>query len=187
MRHLTNRQVNVRKIVMWDEKQLSKIAIALYVVIFILIALDLIGDYSDGIELSHILAELLVLLLAIVGIGFFGRKYYQATQLTLSTLKTDLVKANQQAQLWRNENHELIAGLGVEIQKQFISWELTNAEAEVGLLLLKGFSLQEIADLRQSSERTVREQARAVYRKSGISGRSGLSAFFLEDLLLPRA
>lgn len=174
------------RIYMWNEKQLSKIAIGLYVVIFILIATDLAGDYSDGIEWGHILVEVSVLLMATIGIGFFGRKYYQATQSTLRALKTDLVKANQEAQLWRDENRELIAGLGVEIQKQFIRWGLTNAEAEVGLMLLKGFSLQEIADLRQSSERTVREQARTVYRKSGISGRSGLSAFFLEDLLLPR-
>lgn len=171
---------------MWDEKRLSQIAMLLYVVIFMLITIDLLGDYSDGIELGHIFSELLVLLIATIGMSFFGRKYYQATQSTLSALKTDLVKANRDAQLWRDENSELIAGLGAQIQKQFIYWELTNAEAEVGLLLLKGFSHQEIADLRQSSERTVREQARIVYRKSGITGRSGLSAFFLEDLLFPR-
>ena len=51
--------------------------------------------------------------------------------------------------------------------------------------MLKGLSLKEIAALRSTSERTVREQARAVYRKSGLSGRSALAAFFLEDLLLP--
>jgi hypothetical protein len=31
----------------------------------------------------------------------------------------------------------------------------------------------------------VRQQAIAVYRKSGLAGRAELSAFFLEDLLLP--
>ena len=31
----------------------------------------------------------------------------------------------------------------------------------------------------------MREQARALYRKAGLSGRASLSAFFLEDLLLP--
>ena len=46
-----------------------------------------------------------------------------------------------------------------------------------------GLSLKVIADLRQTSERTVREQSRALYRKAGLSGRSALSAFFLEDLL----
>ncbi|MCZ7679332.1 MAG: hypothetical protein M5U28_11460 [Sandaracinaceae bacterium] len=55
------------------------------------------------------------------------------------------------------------------------------------LLLLKGLSLKEIAAARDTGERTAREQARAVYRKSGLSGRAELAAFFLEDLLAPRA
>jgi DNA-binding CsgD family transcriptional regulator len=170
---------------MLNSKWLSKIAIGLCSLIVILIALDLVTDYSDGIELSHLLTELLVLLVAFVGIGFFGYWFYRATQSSLKQLTTDLKNAHAQAQLWRDENKELITGLGLQIQKQFICWELTLAEAEVGLLLLKGFSHQEIADIRNASERTVREQARAVYRKSNTSGRSALSAFFLEDLLLP--
>ena len=52
---------------------------------------------------------------------------------------------------------------------------------------LKGLRHKEIAELRQTSERTVRQQALAVYRKSGLNGRTDLAAFFLEDLLLPTA
>jgi DNA-binding CsgD family transcriptional regulator len=78
-----------------------------------------------------------------------------------------------------------MCGLGAAIEKQFERWALSKSEAEVGLLLLKGLSHREIGEVRGVSERTVREQARAVYRKAGLSGRSALSAFFLEDLLLP--
>jgi DNA-binding NarL/FixJ family response regulator len=39
--------------------------------------------------------------------------------------------------------------------------------------------------MRQTSERTVRQQALSIYRKSGLTGRSDLAAFFLEDVLLP--
>jgi DNA-binding CsgD family transcriptional regulator len=170
-----------------DNRRLIKLALGLYGVIFALIALDIISDYNDGIEWSHLISEMVVLLIAIIGIGLFWRQYYQSTQLTLRSLQTNLAAAHVEAQRWRDESHDLIAGLGVEIQKQFIRWQLTNAEAEVGLLLLKGFSHQEIANIRSSSERTVREQARALYRKASISGRSSLSAFFLEDLLLPNA
>ena len=70
---------------------------------------------------------------------------------------------------------------------QFERWELSPAECEVGLLLLKGLSHKEVAATRDTSERTVRQQALAVYRKAGLSGRAELAAFFLEDLLLPRA
>ena len=39
--------------------------------------------------------------------------------------------------------------------------------------------------MRETSERTVRQQSLAVYRKAGLTGRAELSAFFLEDLLAP--
>jgi DNA-binding NarL/FixJ family response regulator len=63
---------------------------------------------------------------------------------------------------------------------------LTAAEREVGLLLLKGLSHKEVAAARGTSETTIRQQALAVYRKAGLRNRSDLSAFFLEDLLLPQ-
>ncbi len=53
-------------------------------------------------------------------------------------------------------------------------------------MLLKGLSHKEVAEVRNTSEPTVRQQALVVYRKSGLRNRSDLSAFFLEDLLLPR-
>lgn len=76
-------------------------------------------------------------------------------------------------------------GLGNLIERQFSQWSLSGAEAEVALLLLKGLSLKEIAELRETSERTTRKQAQAIYRKASIAGRAELSAFFLEDLLSP--
>ena len=99
--------------------------------------------------------------------------------------QSDLVDALVEAEQWKKESSELLQGLGIAIDRQFERWSLTKAEAEVGLFLLKGLSHKEIANIRQTSERTVREQSRALYRKSGLTGRSSLSAFFLEDLLLP--
>lgn len=168
-----------------ENKRLSQCAITLCSIIFTLIALDISGDYKDGIAWSHITIEILVLLISLIGISYFGLLYYRSTQTQLSTLKENLALANAQAQTWRKANKDLIAGLSVQIQHQFDLWQLTHAEVEVGLLILKGLSHQEIAEIRNTSERTIREQARAIYRKSGLSSRSELSAFFLEDLLLP--
>ena len=53
------------------------------------------------------------------------------------------------------------------------------------MLLLKGLSHKDIAEIRSVTEATARQQARAVYRKGGLSGRHDLAAFFLEDLMLP--
>ena len=64
---------------------------------------------------------------------------------------------------------------------------LARSQKEVALLLLKGLGHRQAAALMHRSERTVRQHAVAVYKKSGLSGRAELSAFFLEDLLLPHA
>jgi len=62
-------------------------------------------------------------------------------------------------------------------------WGLTTAERDVALGLLLGLSNKEIARNRHTTERTVRAQARAVYAKSGQSGRHLLTAFFFKELL----
>jgi len=61
----------------------------------------------------------------------------------------------------------------------------TPAERDVALALLKGRSHKAIAHESGRSERTVRQHAVAVYQKSGLGGRTELSAFFLEGLMLP--
>jgi DNA-binding CsgD family transcriptional regulator len=101
------------------------------------------------------------------------------------TVIRDLEVARAQGQRWRSEARTLLNGLGEAIEAQFSRWNLTEAESEVALLLLKGLSLKEIAAIRATSERTVRAQARTLYSKAGLTGRAALSAFFLEDLLAP--
>ncbi len=101
------------------------------------------------------------------------------------TLIHDLEIARAQGQRWRSEARTLLNGLGEAIESQFSRWNLTEAEREVALLLVKGLSLKEIASVRATSERTVRAQARSLYSKAGVTGRAALSAFFLEDLLAP--
>jgi DNA-binding CsgD family transcriptional regulator len=97
----------------------------------------------------------------------------------------DLDVARIQGRQWRDETRVLLKGLGEAIDRQFLTWKLTEAERNVGLLILKGLSLKEIAEVRVTSERTIRAQARSIYAKAGLSGRAALSAFFLEDLLAP--
>ncbi|NNE06615.1 MAG: hypothetical protein HKN15_12915 [Xanthomonadales bacterium] len=69
------------------------------------------------------------------------------------------------------------------IQQEFDRWSLTLAEKEIALLLLKGLRLKDIAESRGTSERTVRQQAQAVYKKAGLDGRFELAAYFIEDVI----
>ena len=75
--------------------------------------------------------------------------------------------------------------LGRAIDAQFAVWQLTPAEREVALLVLKGHGHKQIAGLTSRSERTVRQHAGVIYDKSGLRGRAELSAYFLQDLMLP--
>ena len=166
------------------ESRATGAALALFALIAALIGADVAADYVAGGSDTHVLAELAVLLLACAGVALLWRRLQQA-RTSLSALRADLDAAHALAERWRGETRELIHSLSAAIEAQFQHWELSAAEKEIALLLLKGLSHKEIAALRDTSERTVREQARAVYRKAGLSGRSALSAFFLEDLLLP--
>ena len=47
----------------------------------------------------------------------------------------------------------------------------------------KGLSTAEIAQLRRTSEGTVKAQTAAIYRKAGVTGRPQLLSLFIEDLM----
>lgn len=69
------------------------------------------------------------------------------------------------------------------LEERFGEWGLTPAERDVALFCIKGFSTQEIADLRSTSEGTVKAQTNAIYRKAGVTGRPQLLGLFIEDLM----
>jgi putative tricarboxylic transport membrane protein len=74
-------------------------------------------------------------------------------------------------------------GMNAQIEREFDRWGLTRAERGVAHLMLKGLRLKDIAGARNTSDRTVRQQAQAIYRKAGLDGRTDLSAYFLESVL----
>lgn len=149
-----------------------------------LVGYDLIEDYAHGTSLGHVLVEGAVVLLAAAGVVVLLLRL-RALGRRARELDRRLAETEAEAARWRAEARAALDGLGDAIERQFERWQLTPAEREVALLLLKGLSHKDIADVREVSERTVREQARSAYRKAGVGGRADLSAFFLEDLLLP--
>jgi len=130
------------------------------------------------------LIDILPVVLTSVGVVMLFRISARQRDDQLSLIR-DLEVARIQGQRWRTEARSLLTGLGEAIEAQFSRWNLTEAEREVALLLLKGLSVKEIAAVRATSERTIRAQARTLYSKAGLTGRAALSAFFLEDLLAP--
>lgn len=178
-------------------------------VLSILAGFDVAFDIQEKLSLGHKLVEDGVLAVGIAGLALTGvwlarslkreRELrneaarlvtrWQKREKELRAESEALAKQLQVSVLettrWRREAGDLLAGLGAAIDAQFERWLLSPAEREVALLLLKGLSHKEIAAVRHVGEATVRQQAQAIYRKSGLANRNDLAAFFLEDLLLP--
>jgi DNA-binding CsgD family transcriptional regulator len=133
---------------------------------------DVLGDFAnqpDGNFLpAHLTLELFANIGLIAGIvveGFVLRRMLQ-----------------------RQAQHEkalsVAAGaLNDLMQDHFRGWGLTPAEADVAAFTIKGFSIAEIAQLRNAAEGTVKSQLNAIYRKSGLAGRGQLVSILIEDLL----
>ncbi len=156
----------------------------LFAVIALLIGADVVSDYRSGANPAHLLLEVFVMALAVAGIAGLWSQVRSGIRHA-GQLRIDLAAARGEAERFRSEAREALRGLGEAIDDQFERWGLTPAEREVGLLLLKGLSHKEAAQVRNTTETTIRQQALAIYRKAGLRNRSELSAFFLEDLLLP--
>jgi DNA-binding NarL/FixJ family response regulator len=166
--------------------------VLLFALMAALTGIDLITDLRERTTLAHFLLELMVVVIGFLAAGAIAlrlrRSARDAQELRdhAARLAESLRATQEEAARWRRDAADLIAGLSAAIDAQFARWLLSPAESEIALLLLKGLSHKEIAQLRSVSETTVRQQARSLYRKAGLSGRNDLAAFFLEDLLGPR-
>ena len=138
-------------------------------------AFDLWNFLGDMVEMS--------LLAGAVALTAFTSVEARDIRAERLVLLDDLAKARRDGERWRKASAAHVDGLSQAIAGQFRHWGLTEAEADVAGLILKGLSHKEVATLRQCSEVTVRQHATVIYRKSGLTNRAQLTAFFLEDLL----
>lgn len=76
------------------------------------------------------------------------------------------------------------SGAFAELMTQhFDEWGLTASERDVAMLAVKGFSISEIAAMRERRDGTVKAQLNAIYRKADVSGRAQLISLFVEELM----
>lgn len=130
---------------------------------------DITSDLADGAEHPvHVLLESSVFVAALAALTLEIRR--------VRRLRRQVVEEQERA---ARLSGELLAIM----RRQFADWGLSPAESEVALLLIKGLSMREISSARKVAEKTVRQQATAVYAKSGYAGRHELAAHFIEDLM----
>jgi len=154
--------------------------------ITLFLILNLFEGIRDGETLS-LMAFLLEILEAAVIFGAVAITASMAIEAKLSREEgINLISKIEQAQFdgsqWRALAESYLDGLGKAIKEQFETWNFTSSEADIAMLMLKGFSHKEIAGLRGTSEATVRQQASSIYQKSKLKNHRELTAYFLEDL-----
>jgi len=167
-----------------EELRLHLVVLILLVVVVLGGVTDLLLDAPDRALSAHVVLEVLLVAVSAGGAIFLAQGWYRARR-SLGSLRADAAAQQARRQAWHAGARKALEGLALEVDRQFADWGLTPAEREVALMLLKGFSLAQIARLGERSERTVRQHAIAVYRKAGLAGRAELAGFFLGDLLLP--
>jgi DNA-binding CsgD family transcriptional regulator len=144
--------------------------------------IDLALDFSEGTDFTHIAQEAVVLTLSLIALAWllFGLR---RRAIEIKKLRDELSNAIKPSPLPKKYVLEAKANLSHVISQQFEDWHLSDSEKDVGWLLLKGLSLKEISALRNTLEKTVRQQASAIYKKAGLNGRHAFSAWFIEDVL----
>lgn len=150
---------------------------------------DIILDMNEGVTKEHLIHEAALWAFSMAG-AFYQFKIikWQNHEMEVFQSKIDELDTTNNALKIEQENFQkkishLSSEFLINIDDQFNRWMFSRAEKEIALLLIKGLAMKEIADIRGSTESTVRQQASQIYKKSLLNGRMELSAFFLDDLL----
>lgn len=70
------------------------------------------------------------------------------------------------------------------LELQFDRWGLSAAEKDVALMTVKGLTVSEIADLRSTSQGTIKSQNNSIYRKANVKSRTQLLGALIDELLV---
>ncbi len=146
--------------------------------------IDLVMDDPESWLSFHVIFEVAMIAFGLVMATALWTGWWRAEREALE-LREDLAARDAERDAWRSRAHAALEGLGAAVQEQLVDWELTRAEREVAVLMLKGLSHKAIAKQTGRNAQTVRQHASAVYQKSGVAGRAELAAYFLGGLRLP--
>jgi len=144
--------------------------------------IDVVNDLAEGSDFNHVALEIVVFALSFITLGWLVFDIRRQTS-EIRALREELASSRRPEHPPAKYILEAKTNLSQVIHHQFDDWQLTASEKDVGWLLLKGLSLKEIAAIRDTLEKTVRQQASSIYKKSSLSGRHAFSAWFIEDAL----
>jgi len=132
-------------------------------------AMDVLADFrvENSVFSAHLYIETLAALALIFAVVLEMRQLMQ-----LLRSKAHLEDRVRQSEM---TIHELI-------EENFSNWSLSPAEYDIAMFLFKGLSSADIAQIRGTSEGTVKAQLSSVYRKAGVQNRAELLMAIIDSL-----
>lgn len=150
-----------------------RIGAGLYVVSALVYLTELVGEITGYyLFTSSWIVHEIIALVTLVGFVLGGALIWRS----VGAMQT---RNSENQRLLRSARGEFFEMLTL----QFERWELTEAERDVALLTVKGLSVTEIAEMRNTTVGTVKSQNNAIYKKAGVKSRTQLLGVLIEDLL----
>ena len=146
-------------------------------VAFLFFLFDIIFDVRDHMleavmyetsELIHLLFEGFAVVA--IGAGIWLTFQYQ------KILKEQAENAEQSLYYLKNDFDTLL-------KKKFKTWGFTDAEREIAILVLRGFTNAQIAELRETKVGTVKVQIHKLIQKTNSVSRTDFMAVFMDEFL----
>ena len=165
-----------------QDPNIQLILAGVFLVVVVGGVIDLILDQPDRLLSAHVLFELALISASLIAATYLARGWYSASH-AVTELQHSLADREAERDAWRKRASLAMKSLGVAVSQQLAAWYLTASERETAVFLLRGHSTKRIARLTERSDRTVRQHAVSVYRKSGLEGRAELEPCCNEDSL----
>ena len=113
---------------------------------FVFSLLDIWWEYSQGQNIEHLSFELVICSVAALWSFYLWRNWRRVGQQLVEE-KNSYLKLHAEYQEWKVKNQRTLQDMHQVITEQFSTWQLTPAQKDVALLLLKGVAFKEIAQL----------------------------------------
>ncbi len=148
----------------------------------IVIAVNISDFFEDGLNQEDAWIKVLTTGLSLWGI-IMSIRQMKSRFNEISALHKKIEESESSLKLTGEKLKQIGKEYSKYLHKQFDAWKLSPSEKEIAVLMLKGLSFVEIAEARDTKEKTVRQQASALYKKTNVSSRHEFSAWFFEDML----
>ena len=97
---------------------------------------------------------------------------------------------NDYIRLMENKEKQMVgvlasmrSGIMQVMHHRLRTFGLTPSEYEIGIMIIKGYELPEIAALRGTSIGTIKSQCHSLYQKANVSSRASLLCICLDEVL----